>query len=169
MFALDCIFSLNVRGDLKASASSSFLLSDAASATEDLKYLPESAFDVFWHHKNKNRNLSSEPEVTSPAASCSLLACIWSHFKKLRHALSCNVNAAGVLSGLYTALELLLWKPLMGIVYTTMVWLTALYKASHAACPGCTSCLFPLSFWPPQCFAPPSFSLHRERRLWGDD
>lgn len=142
MSALDCIFSLNVRGGWKASTSSSFLLSDAASVTEDLKYLPESAFDVFWHHKNKNRNLSSEPEVTSPAASCSLLACIWSHFKKLRHSLSCNVNAAGVLSGLHTALELLLWKPLMGIVYTTMVWLTALYKASHSACPGCTSCLF---------------------------
>lgn len=111
---------------------------------------------VFSHHKYKNGELSSKPQVTSPAASHSLLSCIWSHFKEFLQSLSCNMNAAGGRSGLHTAPDLLLWKPLKGIVYATMVWLTALNKASHC---------FRSQSDPRYCISP-SLSLLWERRLW---
>lgn len=127
----------------------SSLTSDRRCKIPTWKYL----LYVFSHHKYKNGKLSSKPQVTSPAASHFLLSCIWSHFKAFLQSLSCNMNAAGGRSGLHTAPDLLLWKPLTGIVNTTMVWLTALNKASHR---------FLSQSDPRYCISP---SLP-ERRLW---
>lgn len=92
----------------------------------------------------KNSELSCELFLTSSAASQSPPSSIWCHLTEPLQYSSCNMNGAGGRgSGLHTAPDPLLWKPLMGMVYTAVAWVAALKMASHS-----TSCLHPLSAWP---------------------
>lgn len=108
----------------------------------------------------KNSELSGELLLTSSAASQSPPSSIWCRFTESLQYFSCNMNGAGDRgSGLHTAPDPLLWKPLMGIVYTAAAWLTALKTASLS-----TSCLYPLSVWPMLRYL--SFFLADIKRWW---
>lgn len=108
----------------------------------------------------KNSELSGELLLTSSAASQSPPSTIWCRFTESLQYFSCNINGAGGRgSGLHTAPDPLLWKPLMGIVYTAAAWVTALKTASLS-----TSCLYPLSVWP--MLRNLSFFLADIKRWW---